>query len=70
MIQGMEHLPCEDRLRAGAVQPGERRFWGDLRVAFRYLPGSYRKEGDGLLAGSVVIEQGHTVSSSKRVDLV
>ena len=23
IIQGMEHLPCEDRLRAGAVQPGE-----------------------------------------------
>ena len=23
MIQGREHLPCEHRLRAGAVQPGE-----------------------------------------------
>ena len=24
----------------------KRRLWGDLRVAFRYLKGSYRKEGD------------------------
>ena len=23
MIRGMEHLSCKDRLRAGAVQPGE-----------------------------------------------
>jgi len=23
MIQGMEHLPSKDRLRAGVVQPGE-----------------------------------------------
>jgi len=24
-------VPCEDRLRAGAVQPGEGRLWGDLK---------------------------------------
>ena len=28
IIQGMEHLPCEDRLRAGAVQPGEEKAVG------------------------------------------
>jgi len=26
----------------------ERRLWGDLRVAFQYLKGAYRKNGEGL----------------------
>jgi len=30
MIQGMEHLSCEDKIRAGAVQPGEEKALGRL----------------------------------------
>ena len=49
MIQGMEHLSCEDRLRErGLFSLEKRRLWGDLRVAFQYLKWSYRKEGDTL----------------------
>jgi len=28
MIRGLEHLSCEDRLRVGAVQPGEEKAQG------------------------------------------
>jgi len=42
MIQGMEHLSCEDRLRQLGL--GE----ADLRAAFQYLKGRLRKEGDRL----------------------
>ena len=27
----------------------KRRLWGDLRAAFQYLKGAYRKDGEGLL---------------------
>jgi len=46
MIQGMEHLPSKDRLREMELFSLEnRRFQGDLVVAFQYLNGGYRKEG-------------------------
>ena len=49
MIQGMEHLSYEDRLRAGAVQHGDRRLWGNPRAAFEYLKEGYeRDKGDRL----------------------
>ena len=49
MIQGMEHLSYEDRLRKLRLFSREkRRFQGDLVVAFQCLTGSYRKEGDRL----------------------
>ena len=38
MIQWMEHLPCEDRLRElGLFSLETRRLQGELRMAFQYL---------------------------------
>ena len=48
MIEGMEHLSYEDRLRAEAVQMEMRRLRGDTRAACQYLKGSNRKEEDRL----------------------
>ena len=51
MIQGMEYLSYEDRLRElGLFSLEKRRLRGDLRAAFQYLKGSYRKEGDRLFS--------------------
>ena len=49
MIQRMEHIPYKERLRELELFSLERRrLWGDLRVAFQYLKGGYKKEGDRL----------------------
>jgi len=55
--------PCEDGLRAGAVQHGEERALGDLIAAFQYLKGALRRKGTDALAGSAVTEQGGMVSN-------
>ena len=62
-IQGMEYLPYEDRLRVlGLFRLEKRRLQGDPVVAFQYLKGDYKEEGDRL-SGSVVIEQGKMFSN-------
>ena len=47
MIQGVEHLPSEDRPRElGLCSLEKRRLCGELTVAFQYLRWGYKKEGD------------------------
>jgi len=51
MIRGMEHLSCEERLRALQLFSLEkRRLQGDLVVAFHYLQRAYKKDGDKLFS--------------------
>jgi len=64
MIQEMEHLPCEDRLRElGVFCLEKRRLWGDLRAVFQYVKRTVRGKGTDSLAGSVVTGQWEMVSN-------
>ena len=46
MLKGLEHLHSEERLRAGLCSWGKRRLQEDLTVAFQYLRGAYKQDGD------------------------
>jgi len=47
MIRGLEHLPCGERLRAGAVQPGEEKAVGRPYSSFPVLEGSLQESWRG-----------------------
>lgn len=63
MMQGMQHLPYQDRQRElGMFNLEKGRLWGVLGETFQYLKGC-KEEGDRFfLAGFVVIEQREIIS--------
>ena len=62
MMRGLAHLSCEERLRElGWFLLEMRRLQGDLIVAFQYLKGAYKQQGERLFTEWIVIGQGGMV---------
>ncbi|PKU39841.1 hypothetical protein llap_9851 [Limosa lapponica baueri] len=69
VIRGVEYLSCEDRLRElESFCLEKRRLWGDLIVAFPYLKGAYRKDGDKIFSRACTIEQGFGLTHHLRTE--
>lgn len=60
MMRELKLLSNEDKLRAGIVQPGEKRLQGDLIWAFQRSKGDYEM-GTDFVAGPVATGQGRMV---------
>ena len=70
MIRGMEHLSYEERLRElGLFSLEKRRLQGELIVAFQYLKGAYKKDGDKLFTRACCDTTRGNVLNEKRADL-
>jgi len=66
IISGMEHHPCEDRLRELELfRPEKRRFQRHLIEACQYLKEAIRKKGTDTLAGSVVIAKAKLIQTKR-----